>query len=383
MHAQFSFPTTMRMYILGLVVCLLPLGGCLDEKQPMTQRPPEVSVAKPIIGNVTDYIVFTGTTKAAEEVTLSARVTGKLRSTGYIEGAVVKKGTLLFSIEPEVYEAKVDQARAQMQMQEAALSQAETEYARARKLYQANAGSDTDLVKWREARNSARASVAVAKAELEQASINLGYTKVEAPFDGRVGLWNVDPGNLVGPGSRTTNLGTIIRYDPMYAYFNISERELSRLSSLRQDATALAYRGYPIEMELTKKDGFLYKGVIDYADLGIDPSSGTYLLRAVFKNTGAALLPGMFTRLRLAASQIDKALLVPAVAVGEDQAGKYLLVVGKDNRVARHGVVLGPEQGSNVVISSGITADDHVVVRGLIRARPGRVVTPIQTTIQP
>ncbi|MFI3272674.1 MAG: efflux RND transporter periplasmic adaptor subunit, partial [Pseudomonadota bacterium] len=225
--------------------------GFFGERNAYVAPPgPEVTVAQPMRMDVTDYVTFTGTTKASESVNLAARVTGSLQDTGYTEGDVVKKGDLLFTIEPSVYEAKVAASKANLASQKAVLSQANTEYNRAYRLYRANAGSDTDLVKWREARASAQAGVDMAEAELTQAEINLGYTQVLAPFDGRVGLWKVDVGNLVGPDSGITNLGTIIRYAPMYAYFSISERDVDRLSAMRAERGVDAYKDFPVELSV-------------------------------------------------------------------------------------------------------------------------------------
>lgn len=358
---------------------------------------PEVTVATPSRMDVTDYVIFTGTTKASESVNLSARVTGSLQSTSYKEGDVVKKDALLFSIEPDIYEAKVDAAKAQVAAQRATLAQAETEYARASKLYRANAGSDTDLVKWREARASAGASVAMAEAELREAVINLGYTKVYAPFDGRVGLWKVDAGNLVGPDSGVTTLGTIIRYTPMYAYFTISERDVDRLSTLRHERGVDAYKSFPVELSTNAQNSnmtntlasssFQRHGVLDYGDLGIDSGTGTYLLRGVFPNDDAFLLPGMFVRVRFVAEELKGALVIPMKAVSEDQAGQYVLVVNADNIAERRGVVLGPlvpqeesasDSGSMpeqlVVVRSGLSDTDTIITVGLMRARAGSKV---------
>lgn len=357
---------------------------------------PKVTVMTPERMDVTDYVTFTGTTKASESVNLAARVTGSLESTGYTEGDVVKKGDVLFTIEPAAYAAKVDAAKASLSAQEASLSQARTEYNRAYRLYRANAGSDTDLVKWKEAKASAQAGVDMAEAELTQAQINLGYTQVRAPFDGRVGLWKVDAGNLVGPESGVTTLGTIIRYAPMYAYFTISERDVNRLAALREERGVDAYKSFPVELSTNanavnaqNESSFSRKGVLDYGDLGIDSGTGTYLLRGVFPNDDAFLLPGMFVRVRFVAEVLKDALVIPRKAVSEDQAGQYVLVVNKDNVAERRGVVLGPlvpeaEKGKLakddekegipeqfVVVRSGLTDADKIITVGLMRARAG------------
>lgn len=383
---------------------------------------PEVTVATPMRMDVTDYVTFTGTTKASESVELAARVTGNLESTGYTEGDVVKKGDVLFTIEPSVYEAKVAASKANLAAKQAALSQAKTEYTRAYRLYRANAGSDTELVQWREARASAQADVDMAKAELTQAEINLGYTKVRAPFDGRVGLWKVDAGNLVGPESGVTSLGTIIRYAPMYAYFTMSERDVNRLAALREVRGVDAYKAFPVELSTNTSGAsgasgangtsFNRQGELDYGDLGIDSGTGTYLLRGVFPNDDAYLLPGMFVRVRFVAEVLKDALVIPMKAVSEDQAGHYVLVVNEDNVAERRGVVLGPVVPQNVspashsasshssshssspssastnspaspsstmpeqlvVVRNGLSATDKIITVGLMRARAGSKV---------
>lgn len=363
-------------------LCLL--AACKDKNAYVPPPPPKVTVATPVRKNVTEYVEFTGNTQAQATVDLMARVEGFLREIDFKDGAVVKKGETLFVIEPEPYQAALDQAKAQIVTQQVLLSQAEIEYERAENLLREKAGPETDVVKWATQRDSAKAGIVQAKAQAEEAAINLGYTRITAPFTGRISRRYVDKGNLVGP-TINSKLATIVSVDPIYAYFTLNERELLRLtkSKREKDVKLSQPKDSPVEMGLADEEGYPHKGVMDYADLGLDPNTGTLLLRAVFPNEQYGIMPGMFVRLRAPVGEQNGVLLVDDRALGQNQGGNFLLVVGPDDVVEARPVVIGPKEGDLRVIEKGLKGDERVIVNGLQRARPGSKVEPVAAGAAP
>jgi RND family efflux transporter MFP subunit len=241
-----------------------------------------------------------------------------------------------------------------------------------------NATSEATVEKWRSDRDSYRAGLDGAKANLDLARINLGYTRVTAPFDGRIGRRLVDPGNLVGAGA-PAKLATIDKLDPIYAYFNVSERDMLRIrESLRRRGLARpgAETTVPVQVGLQNEQGYPHQGRLDFIDTGVDPGTGTLLLRAVLPNADRTFLPGLFVRIRVPYERREGALLISDRAVGVDQSGRYVLVVGGDNMVEQRPVEAGALIDGMRVIDKGIGPDDWVVVDGLQRAIPGAKVAP-------
>lgn len=364
------------------LVVLLTLGqGCDGKNEYVPPPPPKVTVGKPQMRQVTQYTQFTGNTQTSESVDLRARVEGFLLSANFRDGAMVKKGETLFVIDPQTFEAKVRSAEADLASQQTSLNRAEIEMARARKLLDERAGPQTEVIKWQSERDQARANIEVAKSKLELARLDLGYTRLVAPFDGRIGRRLVDPGNLVGASEKTL-LATINRLDPMYVYFPLNERDLQemmRYPKVRQESPT---RLIPAEMGLTDEGGYPHHGRIDFMDLGVDAQTGTILLRAVFPNPKAQILPGMFARVRVPLDPIQ-AVLVPETAVASGQLGRYVLVVGDKNLVEARPVKVGANVDGSLIITSGLTGAERIVVNGLQRARPGSAVTPEEAPAQP
>ena len=363
----------------AVVALAMFAAGCDEKNEYVPPPPPSVTVGQPLKQQVTDYLELTGSTQPSLTATLNARVEGYLQSVNFKDGSFVKKGDLLFVIEPEPYEAKVKQQQANVEQQQALLENATSEYQRQQRLVKQNATSEADVEKWRANRDSYQASLDAAKANLELAQINLGYTQVKAPFDGRIGRHLVDPGNLVGASGAPTKLATIDALDPMYAYFNVSENDVLRIrASLRE--RGLARPGVettvPVEVGLQTEEGYPHKGRLDFIDTGVDPSTGTLLIRAVLPNADRTFLPGLFVRIRVPYQRRDNALLVSDRAVGVDQSGRYVLVVNKENVVEQKPVQVGQLIDGMRVIDKGVTAQDWVVIDGLQRAIPGAKVTP-------
>jgi RND family efflux transporter MFP subunit len=362
--------------ILGLLVFIT---GCRKDNTYISPPPPTVTVSRPVHQTVIDYLEFTGTTEAVESVEIRARVEGYLESIHFKDGVRVRKGDLLFVIEPSEYQAKLNAAKATQESAEATLKRAEIEFVRVQRIFKKGAGAETDVVKWRVERNVARASVSEAKAKVEQANLDLNYTKVRAPISGKVSRNLVDVGNLVGAGERTL-LATIVKDDPIYTYFNVSERDLLyNLQKMRQrEVAADENKRVDAHLGLANESGFPHEGYLDYVDNRVDADSGTIQARAVFPNSGGVLFPGLFARIRVLTGKQDNALLVPEDALGTDQQGQYLLVINDQNIVEYRSVRTGAQGSGRCIIKTGILPEDRVIVKGIQRVRPGVTVTPIE-----
>lgn len=374
----------------ALIAALVFAAGC-DQKENkfVPPPPPPVTVSRPAQQPVTDYLYLTGNTQAVDQVQLDARIEGFLTSIHFKDGDYVKKGDLLFLIEPDIYKAKVQQAEGQLAAAQAQLLRASQEYDRQLSLLKQNATAKSEVEKWKAERDAAEANIVEAKAGLELSRINLGYTRVAAPFDGRMDRHLVTPGNLVGAG-KPTALANITRMDPIYAYFTLNERDLMRLMGRASEKGQTPYKGraLPVFAGITGEEDYLLEGRFDFASTGLDPNTGTILLRAVFNNPPSSsgvhnLVPGMFLRLRVPIDVREKALLVSERALGVDQGGRYLLVVNDKDIVEQRPVKVGAVVNGMRVIEEGLKADDWVVVSGIQRARPGAKVTPVKEGATP
>ncbi len=299
-----------------------------------------------------------------------------MQAISYTDGDFVKKGTSLFTIEPEPYKLKVDAAKAAVSSAKATLKQAEAEFERQADLVTRQVSTQANYDKALAQRDSAQADLQSAQANEQQAEINLGYTNVVAPFDGIVSARAVSIGQLVGANSATV-LSTIVQVDPIYVNFNASERDVLqvRATLARTGRTIADLLGIPVEIGLQTESGYPHKGKLDYVAPTVDPSTGTLAARAILENSDRALLPGYFVRVRIP-SQPQPALLVSDAAIGSDQGGRYVLVVNKDDVVEQRRVDPGQLVGELRVIEKGLTKDDRVVVGGIMRAIPGQKVAP-------
>jgi RND family efflux transporter MFP subunit len=352
--------------------------GCRENTGGTTAPPPAVSVAKPVSRAVTDYLNFTGNTAATNSVTLVARVEGFLEKIHFKDGSRVKKGDLLFTIQQDQYKAQLQQAEAQLAAQKASLWHANTELARYSALFKEDAATQTQVDQWRYQKESAEAGILNAQAQVELAKLNLSYTTVKAPFDGRIGRHLVNAGNVVGAMGQQTALAQIEQIDPLYVYFAINERDLLRVIQRQKPAKGptLEQRRVPVYFGLSNEEGYPHEGRLDFASVNVAPTTGTLQLRGIFPNPDRSVLPGLFVRVRIPAFQQRDALLVPGDAVNFDQQGEYLLVVNDKNRVERRSVKIGPQVENMLVVDEGLKPDDSVIVEGLLQAIPGREVNP-------
>jgi RND family efflux transporter MFP subunit len=365
---------------IALLVALASTGCRGNTYQP--PPPPEVTVSEPVRQEVTLYNEFTGHTAAIEAVDVRARVQGYLRSMHFVPGTGVKLGDLLFVIEPELYQARYDQAVADLAGREAQAraSQAQLEITQA--IFERNAGSRTDLVQRQQQRDIDRAQAEMARAAVAQAKLDLSYTRIYAPISGRIDRNLVDVGNLVGAGDATV-LTSIVGTDPVYAYFTASEREVLQYREMQRANLTVAPEGQHnvADLELAGEEGFPHRGQIDYVSSRIDPSTGTIEIRAVFPNPDGVLLPGLFGRVRVPLTH-QPAVLVPDVAVGTDQGGRFLLTVDDKNVVQFNRVRIGALVGVLRIVEEGVGTDDWVIVKGLQRARSGVTVKPNRVPLE-
>ena len=363
------------------------LAGC-DSNTYVEPPAPAVTVAQPLMQDVTDYLEFTGTVVASEKAEARARVSGVLQSMHFVPGAMVTEGDLLFIIDPAEYEADLQAAEAELAGAKSNHDRAKIEYGRAQTLYKKKAGAESDVVKWRVEKELASADILRAEAKVVRAELNLGYTQVTAPLTGRVGRNKVDIGNLVGEGEATM-LTEVTLFDPIYAYFNLNERDLLRVLHIYRaavEAKGLDPRTVsgkemevlPLYLGLADEEGYPHEGLYDFSESGVDPETGTLQLRGIFENSGAVpdLRPGLFTRIRMPLGNRPDMPLVTERAIANDQGGTYLLVVNSEDMVERRSVKTGQRIDGLIVVEDGLREDDRVIVKGVQRARPGRKVAP-------
>jgi RND family efflux transporter MFP subunit len=370
-----------RRWVGWLSTLVVIVGACRDANQFVPPPPPQVFVATPLEKPVVDSIEFVGTTESTVTVDLRARVNGYLEKVLFRDGAKVKEGDLLFVIEQAPYQTALDAAKAKVQKASAARQLAESQYKRLAPLVKSGAVTQEELDVQAAQVATSKADVAAAEADVRQAELNLSYTKILSPIDGTIARHEVDVGNLVQ--AEQTRLAYIRTIDPIYAYFNLSESDLLRfMAMLRENKLPDPMQNPPVlRLGLANEDGFPHEGRLDYREPTLDPATGTTTRRAIFPNPDGQLLPGMFVRLQATIGQPVPRLLVDERALGADQRGDFLLVVGDKNIVEYRPVKLGMHVGKLRVIEEGIRASDRVIVNGLQRARPGAEVRPEVTTM--
>ena len=358
------------------IAAFVVLGAC-EQNAFVPPPPPKVEVSVPTQRAITRYLEATGTTAAIKNVDLVARVQGFLQSINYKDGTEVKAGTTLFTIEPETYKLKLEQAQAAEAGAQASVRQTEADFKRQSDLVQRQVVSQATMDNSTSARDNAQANLQQAQVNTKIAQVNYGYTNVTAPFDGIVTSHLVSVGELVGVSS-PTQLATIVALDPLYVNFNVNERDVLwiREEARRRGMTANDIRQLPVEIGLQTEQGYPHKGNLDYVSPTINQATGTLAVRGTLPNADRVLLPGYFVRVRVPFEEQKSALLVPDAALGSDQAGRYLLLVNSENIVEQRKVTTGPLEGNLRVIESGLKSDDRVVTAGLLRAIPGQKVDP-------
>jgi RND family efflux transporter MFP subunit len=366
----------MRTRMLLLPLSLLALAGCKrDQPPPPPMKAPEVVVAVPVTRKVTDYEYFTGRTEASERVDLKARVTGHLMKAPFREGAMVKEGDLLFEVDAKPFEVKLTEAKAAHAQARARYERTDTDYQRARSLYDRQAIGKEEYDRIVGDYKEALAAVDVAASQIDTAKQNLEYTKLKAPFSGRMSRRYIDPGNLVKADE--TVLSTLVNDKPMYAMFDVDERTMLRrlfktgaLETARQEKVS-------IRLGLSDEEGqFPHEGVVNFIDNKVDPNTGTMWMRGEFTKVDRPLTPGLFVRVQFPLGKPYDAVLIADQAVGTDQGQKFVYVVNEENKVEYRPVELGRLDEGLRVVRKGLKAGEKIVVSGLQRVRPKAEVVP-------
>lgn len=355
------------------ILAVMVMSACGKTPNQAAAMPPaKVSVAKVLSQPVNEWDEFTGRLEAPETVQIRPRVSGQIDEVAFTEGALVKKGDLLFQIDPRPFQAEVRRLEAQLAQTKAAATRSDSEAQRGERLRQSNAISAELADSRTTAAQEARAAVAGIQAQLDLARLNLSFTRVTSPISGRVSRADITAGNLVT--ADVTELTSVVSTDKVYAYFDADERVYLKYTELarqgRRGATTPVYLG------LSNEDGNPHLGQMNFVDNQVNPATGTIRGRAVFDNSKGEYTPGLYARLKLVGSGTYSAVLITDEAVGTDLGKKFVLVMDADNKAAYRAVELGPKLEGLRIVRSGLNKDDTIVVKGLQRVRPGSPVTP-------
>ena len=368
----------------GLVAAGCSKGGGAQQGPQMP--PPKVTVAPVVQREVVEWEEFTGRTEAVETVEVRPRVSGHIQEVKFQSGQLVKKGDVLFVVDPRWHQAEFERRKAEYEQAKVRLESAEREAKRTEQLLASKAIS-TEESEARQSRFSeARAGLLAAEAALNFAKLDLEYTEVRAPIDGRVSRAIVTPGNFVsGMAGNATLLTTIVTVDPVYVYADFDENSLLKFNALvrSQKLPGGSEGKVPVQLQLGNEEGFPHRGLIESFDNRLDSGTGSILLRAVFANSDGAIVPGLFARIRVPLSENYTALLVNESAIGTDQALKFVLTLSSSNTVEYRQVKLGPSIDGMRVVRSGLKPGEEIVVNGLARVRPGMPVVAEKAATTP
>ncbi|MBK5564991.1 efflux RND transporter periplasmic adaptor subunit [Ensifer sp. SSB1] len=366
----------------GAVMLGLPQHFEADAATETAAAPPPavpVSVSRAQSKRITTWEEFSGRLEAIERVEVRPRVGGAILKAHFREGALVKQGDLLVTIDPEPYAAAVERAKAQVEAAEARVALAKIELERGRKLVTTSAIPQSGVDQRASAYDEAQAEVRSAKAALRTAELDLQYTEVRAPISGRVGRLDITAGNLVAAGSASPVLTTLVSVDPIYASFNASEEVVTTaLAKLAASAGGSSIERLPVQVGTAADDGTPITGHIQLINNEVDAATGTIRVRAALENAEGKLIPGQFVRIRIGEPDPEEKLVVSDRAIGSDQDKKFVFVVGTDNKVEYRQVKLGPNSDGLRIVESGLKSGENIVVNGLQRVRPGVVVAPQQ-----
>jgi multidrug efflux system membrane fusion protein len=356
----------------------LPMSTVAVAAAPVQAPAIPVTVAMVEARDITTWEEFSGRLEAVDRVEIRSRVDGAIQSVNFREGALVKAGDLLFTIDPAPYQAAVAQAQGQVASAKAKLDLARLQFERARKLSESKAISQSDMDQRQNAVTEAEAGMMTAQAALQTVNLELGYTEVRAPVAGRVGKVEITVGNLVAAGSTSLALTTLMSVDPIYASFNASEeivtKALAELPSVSGASPAIEQ--IPVEIGTLADSDTPTRGKLQLIDNQVDAASGTISVRAVFDNPGGKLIPGQFVKVRMGQPKAEPKILVSERAIGTDQDKKFVFVVDAENKVVYRPIQLGGMAEGQRVVESGLKAGDRIVVNGLQRIRPGAIVAP-------
>ena len=354
------------------------LAGCAAQAAPPPPAPPHVTVAQAIEQEIDEYDEFTGRLEAVDVVEVRPRISGLVQRVAFAEGKEVRRGDVLFVIDPRPYRAALDRARAELQRVKSRAELAHSEVERARVLVEKQAISREEFDVRVNTEREIAASIRAAEAAVETAALDLEWTEVRAPISGRISRAEVTEGNLVQAGPpAATLLTTIVSLDSIYVYFDTDERAYLKYGVQAGEGGRPALRGgkLDVEMALADEGGFTHRGRLDFVDNQLDPATGTIRARAVFSNANRTYAPGLFARVRLHSGGRTNAVLVRDGAVGTDQDRKYVLVLKPDNTLEYRVVQLGRLSGPLRIVASGVKPGERIVVNGLQRVRSGATVS--------
>lgn len=364
----------LKAWIFLLVFSLLASGflmGCKKEqKSNRKQPPPVVTVEKVALQTVPVHLKYVATTESVKTVDIRARVEGFLEERRFVEGADVKKGDVVFVIEKAPYEAALEQSLAKLAQDQAALAFARDQVKRYKPLAEQDFVTQETLDSYETRAREAAAAVKADLAQIKQHRLNLSYCTVFSPLNGRIGRTLVNVGNLVGAGGQDTKLATIVQLDPLYVYFSPSEKDLRLILKYRQE------NNIPVDIILSDGTKHPYPGKVDFIDNTADPKANTINMRAVISNPDETLLPGIYVQADLFLCDVPNTPLISEKAIGEDQIGSYVFLVGKDNKVQKQLVEVGFVYQHKKIIWKGLKVGDRVIVGGLQMIRPGMTVQP-------
>jgi len=371
-----------------LITLLLLLSGCDKPQespaapvQPPVPPPAKVKIAQPLSRQVTEWDEFTGRIEAVNTVEVRARVSGYLEKVNFTAGAAVKKGDLLFVIDPQPFKAQLNYALAELEQAKARKELAKNELARAENMLKAKGISTEEYDTREKGLRGATAAVESATAQVASAQLNLAFTEVRAPTNGRISRELITAGNLVnGSGGDATKLATIVSMNPVYVAVDVDERAIL---SYRREAQKQGHKleGTKVELALSDEQGFPHAGRVDYVAPMENPVTGTVSVRAVFDNPNELLSAGFFARLRIRGGAPYLGLLLPDRAIGTDQADHFVWVMSPDKKVTQHKIIAGKKIGDLRVITQGLQTDEWVVIEGLQKLRPNSSVEPEKTTL--
>ncbi len=372
-----------RLVLSATIITILVAGGGAvaishhagAEATPSASAPvaATVDVATVVNRNITDWQSYSGRLEAVDRVDIRPQVSGTLTAVHFKDGSLVKKGDVLFTIDPRPYQAEVERAQAQLAAADANVTFTTANLARNQRLISENAISRTDFEQTQNAARSAAANQLAARAALESARLNLEYTRITAPVSGRVSRAEITVGNLVAAGGAAQVLTTIVSVSYLYASFDVDEQSYLKYINPQQSGHSGAA---PVYLGLANETDYPRLGHVSSVDNSLNTSSGTIRVRAEFDNPDGTLIPGLYARIRLGGGQPHQGILVSEQAVGTDQDKRFVLVVDQKNHTAYREVKLGAQQEGLTIVDSGLQAGDRIVVNGLQRVKPGDAVSP-------
>jgi RND family efflux transporter MFP subunit len=360
-------------------------AGCKPTAPP-APPPPTVTVDAPVQREIVEWDEYTGRTEAVDSVEVRARVTGYLEKTHFKDGALVKQGDLLFTIDARPYQAELDRAEAELARAQTQLDLATSESSRVEGVGANGAVAAEEIEQRRMKKMTAAAAVKSAQAAVIASRLNVEYTQITAAISGRIGRKLLTEGNVVNSGPMNgTLLTTIVSVDPIYCYIDADERAVLKYIHLAHDGKSASARdeNIPAFLALADETDFTRKGVVDFLDNRIDPATGTLRGRIVFENKDGSLIPGLFARVRIPGSGKYRATLVSDQAIGTDLGQRFVLTVGADGVVQYKAVKLGPIIDGLRVVREGVAPDDRIIVNGQMLVRPGMKVQAVQAAPAP